>query len=674
MGPDDFLAEHGAERLKEIVESAVPADPAKRAQLAAALGVSELVELLGDQAFLASLLEADVPSFAASRIPFQRVKLSADFASAVRNAKQRLREADRERSEGPSFDIQDGALCRADGTRLANFAAKVTEEVTVDDGVEQRKIFVVETTLADGTRLPNVRLSPKEFLLTNWATEQLGAAAQIVPGRGSLDQTSAAVLSVSSPRKTLVHGHSGFKRINGRPQFLLPGAELDAGVVVELPAGLHRYGFPREHHELGAATNSVLGLLQIAPERILLPLLLAALRAPINCVLPADFVLHVYGATGALKSSLVALVASMFGSFTAATLPASFTDTVNSLEFKTNVLGDVVVPVDELVVRSNSSYDEAASKAVSLIRSVGNGAPKGRMQRDLSARPPRPPRGLVICTGEQLPAGQSVLARSLCIQVNPGDVDLRALTLAQREGHVLGSFMREYVGWLGDRLGLVELWAPRRHAELRATFGQHKHLRAGSALANLMMGAELFVEFCQHAGVMTPAAIQAFLSMASDALVAATTRQDETVADANPAKLFLRVLGELLQTRQIYLAGPPQAPPPSSLQVGWKRPDEILLLGDIAFGAVAREVRSRGEAMPTDAATLWRRLRDEGLRITDKDGKDPKRDIAGKRQRVKVLVPHALSDVDLVPPGSVGPYGPPSSAEARGGGNDGESP
>ena len=89
---------------------------------------------------------------------------------------------------------------------------------------------------------------------------------------------------------------------------------------------------------------------------------------------------------------------SFYGTFTCNTLPANFTDTINSLEFKINVLRDTVLPVDDLVVRANSNSDESLAKAVSLIRGVGNGAAKGRMKRDLTARAERPANPLVITT------------------------------------------------------------------------------------------------------------------------------------------------------------------------------------------------------------------------------------------------------------------------------------
>jgi len=42
------------------------------------------------------------------------------------------------------------------------------------------------------------------------------------------------------------------------------------------------------------------------------------------------------------------------------------------------------------------------------------------MKSDLSERPERPPRALVMVTGEDLPNGQSILARILPVHLEPG--------------------------------------------------------------------------------------------------------------------------------------------------------------------------------------------------------------------------------------------------------------
>jgi Domain of unknown function (DUF3854) len=288
MGPDDYLAKVGPEGLLEIVDGAVLADPAERVARAAASGTDGLAALLGDHAFLGSLLEADVACLARCRRAFQQARLARDFAAALREQGVRLREADRAGRGPAGYMVRDGVLCRADGTALANFRSEITEEVILDDGTERTRTFLLQTFLADGTRLQDLRLPVAEFLQTRWATLRLGASAYIAPGRATIDECATAIQSLSTPERKVIYGASGFRRIDGRPQFLLPGADLASGVVVEMPDGLQRYHFPSRRYDEATAHRAMLRLLQVGPARVVAPLVLGALRAPINAIVSAD--------------------------------------------------------------------------------------------------------------------------------------------------------------------------------------------------------------------------------------------------------------------------------------------------------------------------------------------------------------------------------------------------
>ena len=55
-----------------------------------------------------------------------------------------------------------------------------------------------------------------------------------------------------------------------------------------------------------------------------------------------------------------------------------------------------------------------------LFRGQGNHAGRQRMRADGSLRPAKPPRGLILSTGEDVPRGQSLRARLLVLEVSPG--------------------------------------------------------------------------------------------------------------------------------------------------------------------------------------------------------------------------------------------------------------
>src|SRR5256886_12823777 len=55
---------------------------------------------------------------------------------------------------------------------------------------------------------------------------------------------------------------------------------------------------------------------------------------------------------------------------------------------------------------------------------------------DATLRPPRPPRGLILSTGEDVPRGQSLRARIFALEVSPGAVNPKRLTLRQRDAEI----------------------------------------------------------------------------------------------------------------------------------------------------------------------------------------------------------------------------------------------
>src|SRR5207253_7701120 len=93
-----------------------------------------------------------------------------------------------------------------------------------------------------------------------------------------------------------------------------------------------------------------------------------------------------------------------------------------------------------------------------LLRAQGNRAGRQRMRADGSLRPSRPPRGLILSTGEDVPPGQSLRGRMLVLEVSPGDVPLARLTPHQRAA-AAGRYAEAMAGFVR--------WLAPQYAELR---------------------------------------------------------------------------------------------------------------------------------------------------------------------------------------------------------------
>ena len=142
---------------------------------------------------------------------------------------------------------QDGSV-EFEEVPLANFTARITGELTEDDGAEQRRYF--EITGRVGKRSSSFRIASGQFNGLAWAVEEIGASAILEPGPWVKDRTRHAIqtLSENPPRRT-VFTHLGWRRVGGRWIYLHAGGAIDQGgpvedVTVRLEEPLDRFGLP----------------------------------------------------------------------------------------------------------------------------------------------------------------------------------------------------------------------------------------------------------------------------------------------------------------------------------------------------------------------------------------------------------------------------------------------
>src|SRR5262249_7999037 len=95
---------------------------------------------------------------------------------------------------------------------------------------------------------------------------------------------------------------------------------------------------------------------------------------------------------------------------------------------------------------------------------------------------------LILSTGEQRPPGQSIVARLLLIEMDPGTVDLGRLTEAQAHRAHLSHAMAGDLGWLAPQMGSLPTLLRERFdgARARASSGgdgypQQGHPRSAGA-------------------------------------------------------------------------------------------------------------------------------------------------------------------------------------------------
>ena len=611
---------------------------------------------------LARLKDADPAAFAARRATLKGLVSLPDLDKAL---KPFLREQARERPPvllgEAGYRIDSGRLCRECGTHdggmahipLSNFVATITEVVTRDDGAEQTAFFTLAGALAGGRELPPVQVTAADFAGLGWVTTAWHGEAVVYAGQGTRDHLRAAIelLSPNRARRT-VYLHSGWRKVGESWHYLHGGGAIGAdgpaaGIEVSLPDPL--VGFllptPPEGEPLVAAVRASLELLDgLTADRLVFPLLAGVFRSALGeAPGPIDFALHLAGPHGAGKSELAALAQQHFGAaLDARHLPGSWSSTANSLEGLAFAAKDALLTVDDYAPRGAPGDRQRLERdADRLMRAQGNQAGRGRMRADGSLRPSKPPRGLILSTGEDVPPGQSLRGRMLVLEVSPDDVPKPRLTPHQQAAAsgLYAQALAAFVSWLARQYGELRARLPGERAALR----DRAQTGIGSArtpgiVADLALGLKLFLDFAVVAGAITPAEREALARRGWNALVEASGAHAKHIEAVEPTALFLRLLAAALASGRAHVAGPDGGKPenpgawgwreaefrtaagsdsrwePQGRRVGWfDGSDDLLLEPEAAYAEAQELARHQGESLPVSSRTLWKRLRERSL-------------------------------------------------------------
>jgi hypothetical protein len=427
---------------------------------------------------------------------------------------------------------------------------------------------------------------------------------------------------------------------------------------------------------LATAVRASLALLNgLAPDRFVFPLLGATYRAALGDVPGAiDLSLALVGPHGVGKSELAALAAQHYGAaLDARHLPGSWSSTANALEAIAFAAKDALFVVDDYAPRGGSSDRQRLERdADRLLRAAGNRSGRQRMRSDGGLRPARPPRGLILSTGEDVPPGQSLRGRLLIVEISPGDVPLSLLSPHQRDASagLHAQAMAGFVHWLAPQYGDLCDRLPSERSALRekATTGTGS-ARTPGIVADLTLGLKYFLDFAVEAGAITGVERDSLELRGWRSLKVAGAAQADHVQAAEPATHFLRLLAAAVVSGRAHVAGlngrEPEAPQgwgwrsrivasgdqreewqPQGRRIGWLDDTDLYLEPEAAYAAAQELARDQADGLPVTPRTIRKRLHERGLLAsTDKerDVLTVRRTLEGKRRDVIHLKAACLS-------------------------------
>jgi hypothetical protein len=394
--------------------------------------------------------------------------------------------------------------------------------------------------------------------------------------------------------------------------------------------------------EAASAVRAVLGLININPLQITIPLLAAAIRAVLGGL---DFSVHLSGYTGCYKTALATLIQQMFGRLMDANhVPANWSSTANALEELAHAAKDVVLVVDDFCPTGPTSAQQQLHHAADrLLRGAANHSGRQRLTRDAAMRAGKPPRGLLVSTGEAVPKGQSLVARLLNLEPRKEDMNLSRLTACQRDAAagLYASGMASCIAWLAPqyesvRSGLRDEVA-RRRAEVTDVLA---HARTFTLAADLLVGWEYLLRHAYEVAAVSRIERDQYLDMGRTAIAEVARRQAAHHDAADPVKQFLSLLAGTLVGGRAHLTNHSGGEPANAAAFGWVRRtvssgafrdtgwesrgerigwlsgDDLYLDAGLAYAAAQRLAYAQGAALGLGQTALYKAMNARGLLVT----------------------------------------------------------
>lgn len=533
--------------------------------------------------------------------------------------------------------VKDSKNGTEEAIALTNFTARITADIGEDDGIEVKRFFGIEAKLMDK---PYSFIVPaNKFASMEWAIESIGPNAVVHPNQK--DWARAAIQSLSTDiHNRRIYVHTGWRRVGDSMLYLHGGGAIGAGgtvpeVDVRLSGALVHYDvvLPESREQLVEAVRASLHVLGVAPDHISFALLAAAYRA---CIRSCDFSVWFGGPTGVFKSELAALAQQHYGAaMNARRLPGNFASTGNSLETLAFITKDALLVIDDFAPHGGTQdiarYHAAADR---ILRAAGNNQGRGRLSSDARLREAKPPRGLILATGEDMPRGQSIRGRTLIVEVAPGDVRTDILTECQvaAANGVYATTMGGFVNWLAGQYDKVQADFQARVLELRSQ-ATRAHSRTPGIVADLYAGFELFLEFASSVEAITVADKQALGERCWAALNRVAKAQRVQQDASEPTQRFLELLRAAILSGEAHVAGLDGGAPGDEGQwgwqlvgsgdhqrlvsrgkcIGWLDGGNLYLEPTASFGMAQELGRSTGEPLVVGQITLNKRLKEKGL-------------------------------------------------------------
>ena len=551
--------------------------------------------------------------------------------------------------------------------KLCNFVPFIASQLIVDDGAETKVRVEIGSFDFRGRALQTITVPDEKFNSLDWVRNNWGYEFNLETGQTVKDRIRYFLQSTAEhAEKKKVYAATGWKCINGRWEFLMPGDEQHT-VCLEGRCGV--YGFVRDNNP-DAAIKSLSLPYAVAPRRVMLPLAAFAFLSPLNSFLKkAQYepktILMLCGKTGSKKSTLAALVCSFFGRFSTTELPLSFRDTANSIIRQSFALKDVLTVIDDYHPSTGKDAAQMNASAQMIFRAYGNRVGRGRLNANSEPMTDRYPQGNAIITAEFLPdVGESGTARFITLELGRDDVNNEDLSYYQQlaADGVLSACMYQYTEWLKEKYLTGEKAEEKFITALASLCKNLRSLLTEKAkekrldlrdrllddLVCLHLGYEFFCDFLLDKQCILPEGKTGMLEEFDSVILSVAAEQQSRTEQEQPTHKFLRKLKSLIDSGAVGIAKKeisedyPTLDPPRL--IGYEDDNYYYLDKTLSHRAVKKLCDDQGEGFAISENGLAKALLSEGIAEGDGAGNPTKIVKIGKKNRRLLVIAKARID------------------------------
>ena len=522
---------------------------------------------------------------------------------------------------------------------IANFCVWIEkEEVVYDEFGNISRFYTIRGKHESGREIEPFRIDAKEFSEMKWTDTHLGKDCYIYDKPKNKHRVLEAIQrhphTYIAPTTT-VHGYTGWQRTDKGLQYLFPiYSEKKYGKEVCLSDTLSAYYIPPANNEEKVeGLNRSLMFLSVAAPRVTVPLLASIYIAPLASFVDIDFTVWIYGKTGSFKTTLTRHIMHHFGKFDNHVI--TWNATPNAIERYASIIGDAPLVIDDYAPQpdhfSQIKLDQTVER---VIRDAGNNAGRARMRANLSLQHIYRKRGLIIATGEQLPKGQSVLARIYGIALEKGDVNTSELSKAQANNERLYGFATAaYIDWI-EQTGeqkLKELFEKAEEKMLNTNLQSNVVDRLRRSAAKLYAAFEVMLQMMMSYGIIEPNEIEKFQEIAITSIAENISAFREEFEDESVVQKIFTTIETMLHTKQAVIVKLEEV---DSAQftvpiIGYYDKDYLYLLWEVTYDQILKYMKSIGSSFTYNKRAAQNAVRSdigiEGTKVMW---------IAGKAKRV----------------------------------------